>query len=119
MRPQTFSFSGHYFKEFDLEFLIWGLSLRDEFVIGSTRQDVKKQLESKSESRRDSCYQTYRAIASALIVSENIWRELPFLFSTHLDSAKSAIRNKPKDPQDRSDNCPSDQLSKITVKFIV
>ena len=116
MRPQTFSFSGHYFKEFELEFLIWGSSLRDDFVIGSTRQDVKKkQLESKSESRRDSFYQTDCAIASALIVSENIWRELSFLFSTHLYSAKSAVRNK----QGRSDNFASDQLSKITVKLII
>ena len=96
MRPQPFSFSGHYFKEFELEFLIWGSSLRDDFVIGSTRQDVKIQLESKSESRRDSFYQTDCGIASALIVSENIWRELSFLFSTHLHSAKSAVSNKLK-----------------------
>ena len=55
MRPQPFFFSGHYFKEFELEFLIWGSSLQDDFVIGSTRQDVKKkQFESKSESRRKS-----------------------------------------------------------------
>ena len=52
MRPQTFSFSGHYFKEFELEFLIWGSSLRDDFVIGSTRQDVKKTKTKKKQQKK-------------------------------------------------------------------
>ena len=94
MRPQTFSFSGHYFKEFELEFLIWGSSLRDDFVIGSTRQDVKNSSNQKVNlGETPFMKQTVQSPVLSLflrIYGENFHSYSPLIFSQQ----RSAVRNK-------------------------